>query len=59
MLEVRYNSNKHFHAHTHRYGYATNTSVKFIAILQDAPTRDSELRAVRGSKLAGQICKED
>lgn len=30
-----------------RYGYVTNTSVKFVAILQDAPTRESELRSVR------------
>lgn len=26
------------------YGYVTNTSVKFIAIMQDSPVRESELR---------------
>lgn len=31
----------------HRYGYVTNTSVKFVAIMQDAPVRESELRTVR------------
>ncbi|EEY68291.1 trafficking protein particle complex subunit 2-like protein [Phytophthora infestans T30-4] len=26
------------------YGYVTNTSVKFVVVLQDAPVRESELR---------------
>ncbi|GMF65542.1 unnamed protein product [Phytophthora lilii] len=28
------------------YGYVTNTSVKFVVVLQDAPVRESELRPV-------------
>ena len=28
------------------YGYVTNTSVKFVVVMQDAPVRESELRAV-------------
>ncbi|TDH73556.1 uncharacterized protein CCR75_004711 [Bremia lactucae] len=26
------------------YGYVTNTSIKFVVVLQDAPVRESELR---------------
>ncbi|KAI9917015.1 hypothetical protein PsorP6_017033 [Peronosclerospora sorghi] len=28
------------------YGYLTNTSIKFLAVLQDAPARESDLRQV-------------
>ncbi|GAB9466077.1 Trafficking protein particle complex subunit 2-like protein [Globisporangium polare] len=27
------------------YGYVTNTSIKFVAIMQDSPVRESELRS--------------
>lgn len=33
------------------YGYVTNTSVKFVVVLQDAPVRESELRPVRAASL--------
>lgn len=29
------------------YGYVTNTSIKFVVIMQDSPVRESELRSVR------------
>lgn len=33
------------------YGYVTNTAVKFVAIIQDSPVRESELRTVREALL--------
>ena len=38
------------------YGYVTNSSVKFVVLLQDAPVREVELRSVRRALRSNLTC---
>ncbi|CEG49077.1 trafficking protein particle complex subunit 2-like protein [Plasmopara halstedii] len=37
------------------FGYVTNTSVKFVVVLQETPVRESELRPVQSVLAPGQL----